>query len=769
MFGDHMATGAGQYRRTAWIALPAAFLAGLGLAAVLSPAAPKPEAGRAEEAPLVVSSGKEEELADLCWFRIGPRVWRPGSRTGEEIRDLLVGPSGDLWVRTNKGLSRLHGGAFQAVGRRQDLPHVQVVDVAATAAGVVVATSGGLAWIDGLAPPGEPAVLLGSDAVRSVAVHDGAIWFVVRATDGRRQIFRHPLDRDGRPVFDVRPTAVKVDRRIRRVFPALPGSVFGLDAAADLLLYGTRDGTVLRDGILAPDEALFGILAMGSRTWILTSERLLVLEDGAVAPTSVDVDLGDDTRLLAPGRDGRAWLGRPGELWQLDLEDGGIVNKFRLPAGWRPSALAEDLTGRIWVGSERGLLMADPRAGVFTLAEDSEGDGEAPFVAAGFDAGVMADPRTRRVFNLAGFSAGYGEAPFVAAGFDAGGRLWLGGEGRIVFPETAEGDCSEISVEGRVLEAFFGEQALALTTVGLLKLDGCKAARLELAAERLKPEVDVGTLRRFEKDESLLGRLQNNKGMASMVEARAEEEGVSLWDLDSRDRLLDWLLERFDEEDLLASESAVLAALDEEAVLRLRSEDVEEVHLWRAGVPNGGSEVPWSISTDQISEAVPDFASGGSMALTSDGNVLAFDADLKAVEVKAPDSLDNASLHHGAETGGVGRPLLATGRTLWKWTGGATAWNRQAELGSPESRVLGILPDLRGRGIGFGFPRLAVYMYGKTPTPSSCRSVTPTEMSSLCISIHYSNIPKSLERSGRLRVANMAYGSSKTANPPNRY
>ncbi len=610
-------------RAGAGLRLPAALVAGLWVVSAFSLQAAE------VRAPQILAKNSDDSAKDLGWFWIRRRDTAPGP-FGNEIRGLLTGPSGDLWIITNQGLNRLHNGVFRLIGRRQGLPHEQTVDIAATDAGVVIATPGGLSWIDELASPERGADLLWSGPVGSVAVHDGAVWFVVRDSKGRKKLFRRALDSEGRPVgweegpetmerFGVRTTSMGVDRRIRRIFPALPGSLFGLDAAANVLRYATPDGKRFKYNPMTTNEAFLGTLSAENQAWLLTSKRLLVFEVGSAEPMALHGVEG--AQLLASSREGRAWLERFGELWQIDIDRREIVAMFRLPEGPRPQALAEDLAGRIWLGTVRGLFMAEPRNRVFTRPADS-----------GF-------AETRVIQTIGMIHRRVSDA----AGFDAAGRVWLGENGRILFPEAAEYDCSEVSLEGLVLDAFIGRQAWVMTTAGLSRIEECDPIRLELGADLLKSE-SVEPVRK----------------------------------------------------------SRILTTLDDDVMLQIElGSRVESSALLHIGPHGSIFDLPNSITMNQISDGTLDLVSKGLMMLDDNQDILIFNEKLEAQRVRGPAAVRKATLHHAAAPKRVGHPVLATERTLWRWTAGTSYWVREADL-QGESNLLGILPDLRTGGALIG-------------------------------------------------------------------
>lgn len=163
------------------------------------------------------------------WLRIDGEDWR-GPVT-QEVNDLAIGPSGALWVATNGGLSRLTEGRFRHFTRANRLPHEQVFALEATPHGVLVATRGGLAWIDDLAPPDEMSPrTVETGFVQSLIEHvaSDTYWYLLTEPESAA-VHRVTLDSDGEPQ-DVEPVA-SFDRRVRAILPGMGDVAFSQTAS----------------------------------------------------------------------------------------------------------------------------------------------------------------------------------------------------------------------------------------------------------------------------------------------------------------------------------------------------------------------------------------------------------------------------------------------------------------------------------------------------------------------------------------------------------
>ncbi len=175
-------------------------------------------------------------------------------------------------------------------------------------------------------------------------------------------------------------------------------------------------------GLILGDGAGKVQAAMTFSGWSLRAEnstlrfRREVAGDLATFP----VEVGTGRVLLAPGniRD-RTWLVRRGEASELDLKTGRRVRTVSLPIAAMPTAFVEDHLGRLWVGTSRGLFVADPRRTIRLVTERDEPAVEKPSAGA-----------TREVEGTTGLGTVETRPPRPAGAFAADGRFWVGGDRR---------------------------------------------------------------------------------------------------------------------------------------------------------------------------------------------------------------------------------------------------------------------------------------------------------------------------------------------------
>lgn len=445
-------------------------------------------------------------LEPCAWVEMGREdTARP---SGDAINAVVVSPStGALWVASSGGLSRLHDGGFKHFTAVNGLPDGPVFSVAATQAGVAAATKDGLYWIDDSSPEQVRARRLVAGFVPSVVRVGDALFYAVVRQGEAGALQSWPLDgleaaRTGDARREIKTPGIDV-----RSLPSASGGAILLETRG-------RSRVLFHPGEPPPSEGWCAgppaLLALGADTVALTSGRPTLWPPhgcAGVAESAVSsAALPDDPGTLGPARDLREFLwAREGELDRFRVEQGAIhpVKRLRLPDRNRPSALAEDLIGRLWVGTDHGLLMADP-ARIEVVPEASS-------------AGAEARPRR-------------------AAGFTADGRVWTGDRERfaVVYPR---GDSIPYPpIEGTVSGAHVDRQVIVATDAGLFRFDptGWTALdripdaspggrRLAVAMDprpRVGFDADRDRLHRLELDNALLDRVVADRQINEAVRAR---------------------------------------------------------------------------------------------------------------------------------------------------------------------------------------------------------------------------------------------------------
>jgi len=248
----------------------------------------------------------------------------------DRVRTILQDSSGDIWLGTSGGLSRLHDGHLQTWTRRDGLPDDYVRVVYEDRDGSLwIATNGGLArWADGRLRSFGPAEGIPRERIALVARdRRGTLW--VGATSG-------------------------LYRAVPRGFERFPGS----QAVSFIALHEDRDGTLW-----------FGTERSG----------LFRLRDGRLAVFRKRDGLFEDTAYhIIEDRHGRFWMSSNRGIYSVrkaDLEafsqkristiptvgydDTDGMKSAECNGGSHPSALVWP-DGRIWFPTFQGFAVLDP-------------------------------------------------------------------------------------------------------------------------------------------------------------------------------------------------------------------------------------------------------------------------------------------------------------------------------------------------------------------------------------------------------------------------
>ncbi len=288
---------------------------------------------------------------------------------GDEIQDLAIGPSGALWVATNSGLSRFANGKFRHFSRKNGMPHDQVLTLISTGRVVFAGTKEGLVWFDDLSPSDEivPIPIKNVDgAVTSIFKRGNEFLFLIIPPDDHSKIGRLELHPNGLPEQD----SLHIHRLETLVRRLLPGM-------GDVLLCQLQNGQwrqcrIPEDSENTSDTLLtleefsgsdpIDIESIGDAKLILTRNELLRQKNSNSAQSLADFDekSNSDESFLSSNREGtKVWLGKKGNLWSINPENGKKLRHFQFPSGITPKAVAEEPNGRLWIGTEnRGVFMS---------------------------------------------------------------------------------------------------------------------------------------------------------------------------------------------------------------------------------------------------------------------------------------------------------------------------------------------------------------------------------------------------------------------------
>ncbi|MCP4345878.1 MAG: hypothetical protein GY795_10180 [Desulfobacterales bacterium] len=299
-------------------------------------------------------------------------AWMKISVSGEfgpisnEIQDLAIGPSGSLWVATNRGLSRLSGGKFRHFTRKNGMPHDQVFTVISGKRGVFAGTKGGLVWFDDLAPSKEisPEIVKGiKGAVTSIFECENDFVFLISPQYENSRIGILTLNPDRRPP-EILLRIYKTNTKIRRLLPVSRNRLYCQVPDRKWIQVELPENPESLVNVTLgniSDLSLVDVVSIGNEKLILTEDKLL-RQTGSQSPQPLPVpdDKDNTDGFLAHNRDGTGiWFGKKNNLWLLNSLTGEKLRYFKLPQGVATKNIAEEPNGRLWVGTENnGLFMS---------------------------------------------------------------------------------------------------------------------------------------------------------------------------------------------------------------------------------------------------------------------------------------------------------------------------------------------------------------------------------------------------------------------------
>ncbi|MGH8184199.1 MAG: two-component regulator propeller domain-containing protein [Rhodanobacteraceae bacterium] len=246
----------------------------------------------------------------------------PASLASDSVLALAAAADGGLWIGTDAGLDRMDAqGKIRLVALPGQTTQPSIWQVRVVTAGVDAATSAGLFHIDA----SGHASLVGParEALASLRGRDGSLWIAERGGLDR-------IDADGTSHFE----------------QPLPGVAGSLPGRLPDSLFRDHEGglwvATLDDGVayLPPQWQAFSMF------------RHIPGNPASLARNRV--------RALALAGDGGLWVGSADMLDRIDPATGAIRH-VPIPGLDRMSisALAEDPTGRLWIGSRQGCFVWD--------------------------------------------------------------------------------------------------------------------------------------------------------------------------------------------------------------------------------------------------------------------------------------------------------------------------------------------------------------------------------------------------------------------------
>lgn len=616
-----------------------------------------------------VSGGKSGAVQKVAWLEMGesPEL----APIGEEIRSLAIGPSGALWVATSKGLSRLSEGKFRHFTRAEGLPDEQVYALAATQDAVLAATREGLVRFADPMPPASEAEVLVSHFVPAVFLWGNEIW--TGWNEGRYSyIGKWLLGEKSRPSL----LPPLINTQIRRLLPFRDGR----------LLYRTTQEWYSLDTTEHPQPRKWSgpepVTALSTQkgTLVLTTSTLSLQESGPTAGEPRSIHRGRGFSCLAPARrPNSVWLCSKRYLEEIDLDRPGvIVRSIRLPTGAQPTAVAEDLLGRLWLGTSNGLLVADPQRS--WIVDWSSTAPQAERALSSEDKGKAA--RTASLETTGGSST-FNPGSWKV-GFMQDDRIWAAKPNSLALEDPQSHTLVPRTVNGMVLDVLDQERHF------LVPKDCGLDSSIAVAHDSLEA---------LETKDELAPLITSNPELYRMLPGSIPVEDLPY--LDFSDELLrrlmaeagTALLQRLSAR--IFDECQPLAGFKNDFVVKKNAE--LELHHGDKVLPLPRSSMVEGLSSSMVLPGSQEILSS-----TRDGDMWLLDRNFSLRQFEAPEesllfSLDLTTSSPFSQVIGVDR---VTG-TWWRFDLTERTWSTLIKpLGefSPGARILGLLPDPEGPG-----------------------------------------------------------------------
>ncbi|MBK9965950.1 MAG: hypothetical protein IPP07_14000, partial [Holophagales bacterium] len=318
---------------------------------------------------------------------------------GTHVNHLVRDSRGFLWFATSDGLSRFDGASFRNYGTAEGLPASDVLHVQEDDEGTLwFATAGGLARMRRDAPPGRPIERIGGERlVSTLARGRGGIWAVDATANVVRLIDRRGLERRSLPIdpawqsvsaiaeipeglvvgtgFGLRlllPDGTSFHRSVRPHRGGDEVHALNVDPSGRLVVshgFGlfvvAGPGRLFGPGQDAPLDSIAAPLVQNGRLAFAQDEgevRVLTATTTPGEPTFLETaTVLPDGRILAVSRTA---------VLLLEKGEARILGLSREIEGASLSAIAEDTSGNLWLGTTVNGALRILRSGFVTFGRE---------------------------------------------------------------------------------------------------------------------------------------------------------------------------------------------------------------------------------------------------------------------------------------------------------------------------------------------------------------------------------------------------------------
>ncbi len=276
----------------------------------------------------------------------------------DTVTSLYEDRDGNLWVGTNRGLERFRDAAFTTYSVAEGLPSERIGVVYADAVSNTwfAPLEGGLFCLrDGRVVPIAKDGL-DKDVVYSITGDADGVW-IGRQRGGLTRIAL----REGGDIRRFTQADGLAQNSVYTVFRALDGAIWAgtLSGGVSRFHAGRFTTYTVAHGLASNMVAAITETA-GEAMWFATPNGISRFGDGTWRRFTVSDGLpSNEATALLPDSAGRLWIGTAAGLALLDRPNQPSIRQIPLPTRTAVLSLTEDVTGSLWIVTADGILRAD--------------------------------------------------------------------------------------------------------------------------------------------------------------------------------------------------------------------------------------------------------------------------------------------------------------------------------------------------------------------------------------------------------------------------